>query len=59
MTRRMEISEQTFDRWKKSFVGLEVAELCRLRQLEEENKRLKHMAARPKRKRLSISKGIL
>jgi putative transposase len=37
--RKMEISEQTFYRWKKKYAGLLPSELKRLRQLEDENKR--------------------
>lgn len=39
--RKMGISDATFYNWKKKFGGLGVEELRRLRQLEEENKRLK------------------
>lgn len=39
------ISEQTFYRWKSKYGGLEVSEARRLRQLEEENARLKRMVA--------------
>ena len=39
------ISEQTFYRWKKKFAGLGVAEIRRLQQLEEENRRLKTLVA--------------
>ena len=35
--RKPGISEQTFYRWKKRFAGLGVAELRRLRTLEEEH----------------------
>jgi putative transposase len=35
--RRLGISEQTFYRWKRKFEGMGVAELRRLRLLEEEN----------------------
>jgi hypothetical protein len=41
----MAISEQTFYRWKQKYGGLGVSELCRLRQLDEENRRLKRMVA--------------
>jgi len=41
----MGISEQTFFRWKKKYGGLGVSELCRLRQLEEENRQLKRLVA--------------
>ena len=43
--RKLGISEQTFYRWKKRFAGLGVAELRRLRTLEEENKKLKQLVA--------------
>jgi putative transposase len=43
--RKMGISEATFYNWKKKFSGLGPAELRRLRQLEEENSRLKQIVA--------------
>jgi putative transposase len=43
--RKMGIAEQTFFRWKKKYGGLGVAELRRLRQLKEENRQLKRLAA--------------
>lgn len=43
--RKMGISEATFYNWKKKFGGLGVAELRRLRQLEEENNKLKQIVA--------------
>lgn len=43
--RKMGISEPTFYRWKKKFGGLGVAEVRRLKQLEEENRRLKRLVA--------------
>lgn len=43
--RKLSISEQTFYRWKKKFAGMGGAELLRLRQLEEENRRLKQLVA--------------
>lgn len=39
------ISEQTFYRWKSKFGGMDVNEAKRLKQLEEENRRLKEMVA--------------
>ena len=39
------ISEQTFYRWKSKFGGMDVSEAKRLRQLEEENRRLKEIVA--------------
>jgi len=43
--RKTGITEQTFYRWKKKFASMGVAELARLRQLEDENKRLKSLVA--------------
>ncbi len=43
--RKTGITEQTFDRWKRKFAGMGVAELRRLRQVEEENRRLKQLVA--------------
>jgi putative transposase len=43
--RKMEISEVTFYRWKKKYAGMGVAELRRLRQLDDENRRLKRLVA--------------
>ena len=41
----MGISEQTFYRWKKKYGGLGISELRRLKQLEEENCKLKQLVA--------------
>ena len=43
--RKLGISEQTFYRWKRKYAGLGVAEVRKLRQLEEENRRLKQIVA--------------
>lgn len=43
--RKLGISEQKFSRWKRRFVGMRVAELRCLRQLEEENRKLKQLVA--------------
>ena len=43
--RRLGISEQTFYRWKKKFGGLAPSEVRRLKELEDENRRLKQMVA--------------
>ncbi|WP_410014157.1 IS3 family transposase [Sodalis sp. C49] len=52
--RKMGISEATFFNWKKKFGGMGVAELRRLRQLEDENQRLKRLVAD-----LSLDKEML
>ena len=43
--REQGISEQTFYRWKSKYGGMEISEAKRLKQLEEENRRLKEMVA--------------
>lgn len=43
--RKMEVTEQTFYRWKKKYAGLGVSEVRRLKQLEDENSRLKRLVA--------------
>ena len=43
--RKMEIFEVTFYRWKKKYAGMGVAELRRLKQLDDENRRLKRLVA--------------
>lgn len=45
LIRRVGISEQTFYRWKKQYVGLEVDQVRQLKQLQEENNRLKRLVA--------------
>ncbi len=54
ITRKMGITQATFYRWKKKFSGMGVAELRRLKQLEEENKKLKRLVAD-----LSLDKAML
>jgi putative transposase len=43
--RKMGVSEATFFRWKQKFSGLGPSELRKLRQLEEENAKLKKLVA--------------
>lgn len=45
LTRKHGIAEGTFYRWKAKFGGLDISEAKRLRHLEEENRRLKHLLA--------------
>jgi len=52
--RKMGVAEQTFYRWKKKFSGMGVAEVRRLKQLEEENRKLKQLVAD-----LSLDKQML
>jgi len=45
LCRKHGISETTFYKWKDKYGGLTVSEMRRLRALEEENRRLKHIVA--------------
>ena len=54
LTRQVVISEQTFYRWKKQYAGMQSDQVRELRQLQEENARLKKLVAE-----LSLDKAIL
>ena len=43
--RKLGICEQPYDRWRRQYGGLVPSEMKRLRQLEEENQRLKKLVA--------------
>jgi len=45
LTRQAGIVEQTFYRWKSKYGGMEVSDAKKLRQLEDENRKLKTMVA--------------
>ena len=50
----LEVSEQTFHRWRNQYGGMKAGEAKRLKELEEENKRLKKVVAE-----LTLDKDIL
>ena len=54
LCRKLGISEQTFYRWKKKFGEMEPSEIKKMKQLEEENRRLKGLVAD-----LTLDKQIL
>lgn len=45
LCRRHGISDATFYTWRSKYGGLEISEMRRLRQLEDENRRLKSIVA--------------
>lgn len=45
VVRKIGVSEQTSYDWKKQFAGAGVEEIGRLKQLEEENRKLKQLVA--------------
>jgi putative transposase len=50
----LEIREQTFHRWRNQYGGMKANEAKRLKELEQENKRLKKLVAD-----LTLDKDIL
>ena len=54
LARRHGVAEQSIYRWRSKFGGMEVSDAKRLKQLEEENRRLKRMVAD-----LSLDKQML
>lgn len=54
LCRRHGLSRQTFYSWKKKYDGMDVSDARRLRQMEEENRRLKKAVAE-----LTLDKQIL
>ena len=45
VARELGVSEATIYTWKSKYGGMEVSEARRLRDLEDENRRLKHIVA--------------
>ena len=54
ITRKYGVSNGTFYNWKSKYAGMSGAELRRMRQLEEENRKLKQMYAN-----LSLENNVL
>lgn len=52
--RKLGVTEQTFYRWRKKYAGVGINELRELRQLREENRKLKQLVAD-----LSLDRHIL
>ena len=45
VARELGVSQQTLYAWKSKYGGMQVNDAKRLRQLEDENRRLKHLVA--------------
>jgi hypothetical protein len=41
----LEVSQSTFERWRNQYGGMKAEEAKRLKELEDENRRLKHLVA--------------
>lgn len=45
LVRKLGVTEHTFYRWRNKYGGMEVSDARKLKALEEENRRLKHLVA--------------
>jgi putative transposase len=45
VAKRLEVSEQTYHRWRNQYGGMKADDAKRLKELERENARLKHIVA--------------
>jgi len=54
IVRTLEISEQTYYRWRKEYGGLDTTQARRMKEMEKENARLKRLVAD-----LSLDNAIL
>ena len=52
------ISSATFYKWRSKFGGMDASLMARLKELEEENRRLKKMYAEERRRAESISEAM-
>jgi len=53
-SRKIGITEKTYYRWRREYGGMRVEQACRLKELEQENSRLKRLVAD-----LSLDNAIL
>ena len=54
MSRKLEVTEQTYYRWRREYGGMQVEQARRLKELERENAQLKKLVAD-----LSLNNSIL
>jgi len=55
---QLAVSEQTFHRWRNQYGGMKAEEAKRLRQLEDENKRLKKLLAEAELDKLILKEAM-
>ncbi len=58
LCRKHSISDATFYQWRTKYAGLEVSEVKKLRQLEDENRRLKKMYAEERLKAEIVQEAL-
>ena len=56
--RKLGVTEATFYRWKRTYAGMDVGELREMRQLREENRRLKGVVAYPTLDKLILREAL-
>ena len=59
VSRRHGIAETTYYRWRTKYGGMDVNEARRLKQVEEENRRLKRIRGRPGIESSRFSEGLV
>ena len=57
VARELGVSEATIYTWKSKYGGMEVSEARRLKELEDENRRLKHMVADSEPRQRGVENG--
>ena len=54
----LEVSEQTFHRWRNQYGGMKAEEAKRLKELDDENKRLKKLLAEAELDKLILKEAL-
>ncbi len=54
----LEVSESTYERWRKQYGGMKSEEARRLKELEEENRHLKELVAEEKLKAEIVQEAL-
>ena len=54
----LEVSEQTYHRWRNQYGGMKAEEAKRLKGLEQENKRLKKLLAESELDKLILKEAL-
>ena len=58
IVKQIGVTEQTYYRWKRKFTGIDTPEVKRLKQLEQENNKLKKLLAESQLDNLALKEVI-
>jgi len=58
IVKQIGVTEQTYYRWKRKFTGMDTPEVKRLKQLEQENSKLKKLLAESQLDNLALKEVI-